>query len=479
VRRGTQREQERNVESTSGKSSVTADPFVEWCRVVPDVPVEHMEADRLMNKTEKDDGPFVNETIYWPIRWLGSVDAFLKQHTGKALVKLNRKKIASLIEVAPIHPAFGDQALFQRMIDVFFEGFAANPGISAMGVLGMMEWATSCFGARKECIEYVEAHPEVLAQRIEKPIVVMGMHRTGSTTLFNLLHQDDRTRSPFMYEMYGDWPHIPSALSRAAHFTDPRMMKLKKLFDQGVKFLPEGAAKRNKSHESSYDMIEEEYVITTHVMNWFAHKPLVGDEFKELLFDENKDFVFQYLKIYLQMLQTGYAPSSHWTLKAPSHLLHIDSFMRVFSDARVVLLHRDPAATIPSMCYLIEGVFGCYWHKNTWDRRTLGPYALELCRTMTQRLMKYRDNHPEKASQFLDIQFADLVADPLGQAKHIYETFGITGDESIWKKMQTHLAQEKNHKHGKPDYSLEKYGLTQEEVRSAFVEYTERYLTTK
>ena len=429
-----------------------------------------------MEPRPEHDSFFVNETIYWPLRWLEAVNSFFRRYTGTPVIKLDRQKIAALTRVEHVHEAFGSQEMFHKMVEAFFTEFAANPNLSSMAVLGTTEWAKSCFRARRECMDYVFAHPAVLQQKIEKPVVIMGVNRTGSTLLYNLLHQDERTRSPFMYEMYGDWPHLPSATSRAAHYTDYRMGLLKKVLDQSRTVFPEGIIKRDNIHPGTPDMIEEEFVICGHAMNWFTQSVLVGPQFKTLLLNEDKDFVFKYLRIYLQMLQTGYAPALHWTLKSPSHLLHIDSFMRVFPDARVIVLHRDPEATVPSMCYLIEAYFGCYFRHDTWDRRTLGRFVYDSYQTMLQRLQRYRQSHPEKAEQFLDIKYRDLEADPIQQVQRIYQQFGISYDAALNDRLRAYLTQNKKHKHGKPDYSLAKYGLTGEEIRSGFAAYTECYL---
>lgn len=434
------------------------------------------EMGESMPGADNQESFFVAETVGWPLRVVNAADAMWRQRLGRPLVPLDRQKIARWARVDSVHPAFGDQSSFFQLLESFFDGFAENSHLSATGILLITDWAKSCLLARRECMQYVSAHPEVLSQKIDKPVVIIGMHRTGSTLLHNLLHQDPKTRSPFMHEMYGNWPHLPVATSRAAQFQDPRMTLLKQLIERGHKLLPEGSAKRQRAHPSSPEMIEEEWVIAAHQMNWFSHIPLSGKRFKELILRPDKDFVFAYLKIYLQMLQTGYAPESHWTLKSPSHMLHIDSFMGAFPDARVVMLHRDPAVTVPSMCYLVESLYGSYFCPGTWDRRTLGPFVLSLYQCMTQRLSDFRDAHPDKAGQFLDIRFTDLEADPIGQVQRIYRTMGIEFEASLTAKLQSYLTTNRRHPHGKPDYSLAKYGLTPEDVAASFAAYRARYL---
>ncbi|HNN91841.1 MAG TPA: sulfotransferase [Pseudomonadota bacterium] len=424
-----------------------------------------------------DSSPFVSDACFRPLLWLGQADAFLRRRLGVSLLRPDERELAALLDVPRVHPAFGDQAPVHQLLSAFLAGCRDRPRLSAMFFLGIKAWARSCLHARRECMDYVARHPEVLEQPLARPVVIMGMHRTGTTLLYNLLHQDERTRSPFLHEMYGPWSHLPPATSRAAQYSDRRMVLLKAHFDQGRRILPEGFAKRDRAHPTTHDMIEEENVIGAHQMNWFMHIPLSDARYQRLIFDPDKDFVFKYLRIYLQVLQTGYAPASHWTLKSPSHLLHLDSFMRSFPDARVVLLHRDPKVTVPSLCYLIEALFGCYWLPESWDRRTLGPFVCELYEAMTQRLMRHRDAHPETSRQFFDLEYAGLMADPVGTVQRIYQSFGIAYPASLEDRLKDYLAQQPQHKHGKPDYTLEKYGVTAQQIDQRFAEYRDRYLS--
>lgn len=123
-----------------------------------------------------------------------------------------------------------------------------------------------------------------------------------------------------------------------------------------------------------------------------------------------------------------------------------------------------------------QAVMGTYWLLDTWDRRTLGPYVAELYSLMVSRLMKYRDQNPDKSRQFLDIKYSSLVADPIAQVRNIYQFYGLKYDEALTDKMKDYLSRERQHKHGKPDYGIEKYGLVASEIDNRFAEYSERYL---
>lgn len=68
---------------------------------------------------------------------------------------------------------------------------------------------------------------------------------------------------------------------------------------------------------------------------------------------------YQYLKLLLKFLQWQQKRSGQsgqrWALKSPHHLHYMDLVFKVFPDAQLVLSHRDPLETIPSLTSLIAG----------------------------------------------------------------------------------------------------------------------------
>src|SRR5437899_10856486 len=72
---------------------------------------------------------------------------------------------------------------------------------------------------RLRVVDWARRHPEVEAQCIEAPLVVIGMFRAGTTFLSYLLDQDHRNRSLLQWES-GD--SVPPA-SPADHRAGPRV----------------------------------------------------------------------------------------------------------------------------------------------------------------------------------------------------------------------------------------------------------------
>jgi hypothetical protein len=63
------------------------------------------------------------------------------------------------------------------------------------------------------------AHPEITAAPVPTPLFIVGLPRTGTTILYELLAQDPESRVPMSWEVQFPWPP-PEA---ATYETDPRI----------------------------------------------------------------------------------------------------------------------------------------------------------------------------------------------------------------------------------------------------------------
>ena len=69
---------------------------------------------------------------------------------------------------------------------------------------------------------------------------------------------------------------------------------------------------------------------------------------------------YGYERSVLQLLQSR-APGT-WSLKMPSHAVHIEALLATFPDVRIVWAHRDPfkaTASFLRLNYLSRAVLGC------------------------------------------------------------------------------------------------------------------------
>src|SRR5262245_40391561 len=127
---------------------------------------------------------------------------------------------------------------------------------------------------------------------------------------------------------------------------------------------------------------------------------------------------YRYHRRQLLLLQSQ-RPGTRWLLKAPAHLMFLDSLLQVFPDARIVQLHRDPLKVIPSVCSLnatVQSLGG-----RGVNRRVLGPHWSATWADALGRALDIREASPEA---FHDVLYHDLIADPLRVVRGLYDRFG-------------------------------------------------------
>ena len=157
--------------------------------------------------------------------------------------------------------------------------------------------------------------------------------------------------------------------------------------------------------------------------------------------------------------------------KAPRHLPGLAGLLAVFPEARIVQTHRDPAAVLPSLCSLCEILRGAA--SDAVDKPAIGAHWHARLKAIFEQANAVRATAAE--GQILDIQYADLVADPIATVQHIYAHHGYEFTETFESAMRQWLAANRQHKHGAHRYTLEEYGLSEAQVHEEFSEYTKEF----
>ena len=176
---------------------------------------------------------------------------------------------------------------------------------------------------------------------------------------------------------------------------------------------------------------------------------------------------YRYVKTQLQLLSWK-CPGGHWALKSPAHLFSLDALLDVFPDARVIQTHRDPSDVMPSLCSLAAAVRAVTTEH--LDPHRLGAEFLEAMPVGPERAIAARAavNDP---SRFFDVAYPDLLADPIGTLRAIYEHFGDPFPDEFAARARRWLASNPQHKRGVHRYALADFGLTAREVERAFAPY--------
>jgi len=86
-----------------------------------------------------------------------------------------------------------------------------------------------------------------------------------------------------------------------------------------------------------------------------------------------------------------------------------------------------------------------------------------------------REKHSDKAGQFMDVQFEEIVADPVAVLGRAYERFDIPWSTDLEVRMRSFLDDNPRGKHGSHSYEIEDFGMTLGQIRERFASYCSTY----
>jgi len=357
---------------------------------------------------------------------------------------------------------FGDPS-FRAGLDTLTEALEREAQLNDVGRMAYTGQILGYLQERLRIEDWYGAHPEIDAQVIRAPVFVTGLPRTGTTALSNLLAADPAARSLRFWESQRPTPP-PDA---ATYASDPRIAEADALLSGMKQAAPDLAAMHDDTGWSPTE-----------------NQDLLGQHFRTLHFEGQASIpsyvqwwlgcdmtpAYRHHRRVLQLLQWR-CPPTRWNLKSPPDSCHLDALTAAYPDVRIIWTHRDPAKVLPSVCKLIAIIRAmCSEHV---DLHALGRAELALWSEAMRRGLAFRRRLGEAA--FADVFMDDLVARPIETIADVYARFGLPFTAEAERGMRAWLAENPQHKHGAPRYTLAEFGIDLDAVRAAFREYTQHF----
>ena len=352
--------------------------------------------------------------------------------------------------------------------DGFREGFEAlvetynRLDITDIGKIYLPSRLGGQLATRLKIAEAWRRHPEIFDRDLGSPLYVVGLWRSGTSSLLNRLAVDPRNRPLLFWE--GFHPDPPS------EEPDLRRERLKERTEMGR--TPEFDA----IHYIDVDIPEECVMLLMHTFRDQRHGVEPVLEPYARWFDR-RDFGTAY-DYYLDMLRTldwqrPPPADGRWLLKAPAHLWALEELVARVPRARFVWTHRDPVEVVASYCSLVTTVAATRYA--VFDKPEIGPRLLDYVARCIETATAARDRLGD-AFHVVDIDYRDEVADPFAVCERVYAAHGPDLDGPAADAFRDHAAAHPQHEHGRHTYSLGDYGLAAEQVRERFSTYIERFL---
>jgi hypothetical protein len=350
---------------------------------------------------------------------------------------------------------------FQEGLDVLLESLERDADLDPSTDAAVVGELRRRLVNRLEVEAWCRDHPEIEQLTLQGPIDITGLPRTGTTALGNMMSLDPQFRCLRGWEQSKPCP--PPTVEGEP--TDPRRLQLA---EENANLPPELHA----MHLYELDATMED----THLLGMAFHGqqytlPVYG--YHAWWRGTDLTATFHYHRRVVQLLQSR-RPPDLWLFKAPHHKFHLEALVSAYPDVRFVMTHRDPAKVVPSYASLVSTLFPK--PRGERDRRRLGSELSQHLRVGMEHAIAARARIGE--DRFVDVHHRELVADPLGTVRRIYDALHLELRPSVEQAIREWHQANETGAHGTHRYTAEEFGLTSAQLRSDYDFYIRHFDVT-
>lgn len=305
----------------------------------------------------------------------------------------------------------------------------------------------------------LKLYPEILEEDVSDPIMILGMPRTGTTMLQRLMSTAPNVQKLSLWRVLNPAPFQDEKSTKPAG---------RRAFAKLVEDATQANETFKLSHEHLTDEAEEDSILACqgidYAMNWHMFP---SDSFLVWARSRPQIEAHRYEKRLLQYLQwqDGGRRDRRWILKNPGGIGYLRQLHEVFPKATFVHSHRNLLEVMPSFCRLMSAL-----QEPLIDISDLNEFAQKQIAYWAADYRKYNRDRAEMKSEIeiIDVPYTQVVGDPIGVTKMVFDRAGVQLTEEGVAELRTWLDANKQHKHGKAEYSMEQYGLSEEGILEAF-----------
>uniref|UniRef100_C6DYF5 Sulfotransferase n=1 Tax=Geobacter sp. (strain M21) TaxID=443144 RepID=C6DYF5_GEOSM len=386
---------------------------------------------------------------------------------GRKFISLDRETLLTKCRKATSLNDFGGDG-FLEPLDILLRSFEEDADLNLIGRVTVRHEMLRLL-CNRLCIQRDrQQYPAIAQEEIRQPLFITGLPRSGSTFLHALLAQDPGCRSPLVWEVMHPSPPPDCATFRC----DPRIALTAKELSW-IDVLMPGF---ERCHCIGATLPQECIAMTDHsFLSYLFESMYYVTSYRSWHDRQDKLPAYRYHRLFLQQLQWR-CPGSHWVLKAPSHLMALESLFQVYPDARVVMTHRDPLKVLPScasFAHLLRAPF-----TGPIDLAELGGEVSRRWEDSALAATRFRAGASGGGGRFHDVNYPDLLRDPMAVVQGIYRFLDKELAPEAEEAMHLFILQQPKDKHGAHRYSLKQFGLDAEAEREKFQQYSNYFGVT-
>jgi Sulfotransferase family len=388
-----------------------------------------------------------------PARWVSrtaELSRLVEKRTARPLVRLDESDVRERVARRVGRPVDGDDPGLRILL-----ADAAQAGLTPLGRAWLRDQLVRR-GATAELIDdEVRRRPEILDTPLRRPLVVVGLPRTGTTLLHALLGRDPEAfvlpfwqlRDPYPLPAAG--PHRPARVAKAA--------LLARAARSMAPTLPDIHPVAALRPEEDVFLLRDSGMLATPVaapgyLGWLQEADAAPD--------------YRRYHRHLQALLHD-RPHRRVVLKSPFHLGRLEALLAAVPEATVVQTHRDPGVAVASWCSLAAVLSGAA--SDRVDLAALGRRWLEFWAAESHRAVTARPT--VDPAKIYDVRYESLVAEPLAEVERLYRRIGLQLRDPARRRMTSWLRRHHRGRVSAHRYALADFALDREEVDRRFGRY--------
>lgn len=314
--------------------------------------------------------------------------------------------------------------------------------------------------------------PGIAEVKIERPIFVIGLPRTGTTLLHALLAEDPAVHAPQSWHMLS-----PSPPPGAGPVAAGRIAQAQRVIEDWMHFCPAQKMMHPYIDKGAYQLTEDEEVYGLDFRNVYPfhyyHVPTADFGVRLGANDEQGALgAYQFHREFLQHHQWN-TDRSRWVCKSPSAQGQLDTIFKVYPDALCVWAHRPLGEIYASNVALRAAVFDTIsGQPNDWTSRSEA-----IAESMKAGIDRMLAQDLLDDPRVMHLPFRELAADPLGTVRKVYDRAELEVTPDFAARVQAWLDAPENRvdRYGRYPYAYEPLGLSREWIENLFADYSRRF----
>ena len=371
--------------------------------------------------------------------------------------------IAQALEGAQV--AKPDLNPFRANLELLIDAINAEADVHPAAVPRIESHLAEPLRNRLEVSDWVRRFPEIHQERIESPLFLTGLPRSG-TTYFQYLFDPEPSMRMLRY-WEGKRPCPPPGFA-----PDTVEARIKECAEEKAQSKSdELSAKIAQIHLSDADGPEECFKILDQTFidlgKCFSFR--IPTYFERCLSAADMKAVYEHHKLVLQLLQWR-GQHRRWVLKWPCHLVALEDILTVYPDAKFIVTHRDPMQALASNASLTEMLRRD--SSQHVENVEIGQQMLEMLQIYLERLVAFDDAHGDRIAH---VHYQVAVEQPELAVAQALEKLGMKMEPSFTEAIIAWRRDNPPGKRGTHSYALENYGLDVKEVAKQFAFYIDRF----